>query len=92
MEKRKVVISMCHGGFGLSKEASDQYYGLKGEYIQQWDIVRHDPILVEVVERLGEKADGDYANLVVIEVEGRYRIDEYDGYESLIEEHEQQWY
>lgn len=53
---------------------------------QQWndrDVDRHDPILVQVVEELGDKANGNYAELSIAEVNGPYRIDEYDGYESV---------
>jgi hypothetical protein len=53
---------------------------------QTWydhNVDRHDPILVQVVEELGEEADGDYAKLAIAEVSGPYRIDEYDGYESV---------
>ncbi len=50
------------------------------------DIERHDPTLVEVIKRLGKKADGDCAKLVIETVHGRYRIEEYDGMESLEEE------
>jgi len=44
---------------------------------------RHNPILVQVVEELGDKANGDYATLRIAEVSGPYRIDEYDGSESV---------
>jgi hypothetical protein len=53
---------------------------------QTWycrNVSRHDPILVQVVEELGDKANGDYAKLDIEEVSGPYRIDEYDGYESV---------
>jgi hypothetical protein len=53
---------------------------------QTWydhNVDRHDPILVQVVEELGEEADGDYAKLAIAEVSGAYRIDEYDGSESV---------
>jgi hypothetical protein len=46
-------------------------------------VERHDPALVQVVEELGEKANGKYAKLRIEEVYGPYRIDEYDGYESV---------
>lgn len=47
---------------------------------------RHDPVLVEIVETLGDDASGSCARLRVKEIEGTvYRIDEYDGYESVIE-------
>lgn len=47
---------------------------------------RHDKDLVEVVETLGsERASGDYAKLVVVDLEenNKYRIHEYDGLESV---------
>jgi hypothetical protein len=53
---------------------------------QTWQdryVDRHDPILVQVVEELGEEANGPHANLQIAEVDGPYRIDEYDGYESV---------
>ena len=44
---------------------------------------RHDPVLVQVVEELGDKANGDYAKLRIAEVSGPYKITEYDGFESV---------
>lgn len=52
---------------------------------------RDDPILVQVVEELGEKADGSFARLAIAEVEGPYRIDEYDGQESVMEPKDYTW-
>jgi len=59
-----------------NKKHSEQtwYYG---------NVDRHDPILVQVVEELGDKANGMCAKLAIDEVSGPYRIDEYDGYESV---------
>lgn len=50
------------------------------------DLDRHDPVLVEVVERLGsKKASGQCAKLVVLDIDGNcYKIDEYDGSESVV--------
>jgi hypothetical protein len=53
---------------------------------QTWynrNVDRHDPVLVQVVEELGDKANGEYAKLSIEEVYGPYRIDVYDGYESV---------
>jgi hypothetical protein len=53
---------------------------------QTWNdhnVDRHDPILVQVVEELGDKANGMCAKLAIAEVSGPYRIDEYDGNESV---------
>jgi hypothetical protein len=46
---------------------------------------RTDPILVQVVEELGQVAAGRHANLVIEELSKGtlYRIEEYDGYESI---------
>jgi hypothetical protein len=46
-------------------------------------VSRHDPFLVQVVEELGEKANGQYAKLYIAEVDGPYRISEYAGSESV---------
>lgn len=46
---------------------------------------RHAAVLVECVETLGRDANGDMSNLEIKEVPGDlYRIEEYDGYESVI--------
>lgn len=130
----RVIYNACYGGFGLSKEACQRYWDIKGEKIwieddkehpsfglwtfwltppeerpimkknwesmsmderisynraqseQTWydrNVDRHDPVLVQVVEELGDKASGKYAKLRIAEVSGSYRIDEYDGNESV---------
>lgn len=49
------------------------------------NIERDDPVLVQVVEELGDAANDRHAKLRIAEVPtgGRYRIDEYDGNESV---------
>lgn len=46
---------------------------------------REDKTLIDIVERLGEEANGRYAKLVVVEIPDDldYVIDEYDGIETL---------
>lgn len=53
--------------------------------ISSYDIKRDDPILVRVVEELGREASGSCSSLRVVDVErGRwFKIDEYDGLESI---------
>ncbi len=61
--------------------------------LREYDIERDDPILVQVVEELGEKANGRYAKLQIEEIEAGtlYRIDEYDGNESIMTQAEHSW-
>ena len=49
---------------------------------------REDPILIEVVEELGEEASGKFGELVVVEIPDdlEYTIDNYDGIETLHED------
>ena len=139
MTKTKVVYNACYGGFGLSKEACQRYWDIKGQQVwiedaqwgftvwlvapenrisskegdafysmsmdervaynrahsgQTWyydNVDRHDPALVQVVEELGKKANGDFANLQIDEVYGPYRIDEYDGNESVMTSGDYDW-
>lgn len=92
----KIVINRCYGGFSLSKEAvllaqsyADEkslWHEIDPAHGSLYDIPRHDPILVCVVEELGEeKASGIYANLKIVDIGDtkEYSIHEYDGKESL---------
>lgn len=86
----KIVINACYGGFGLSKEALALFNERSGAVVTyDFNIKRDDPILVEVVEQLGEAADGDYAELKVIEIpdDVQWQIEEYDGNEWIAERH-----
>lgn len=49
------------------------------------ELKRSDPILVQVVEELGAESFGKCANLEIVDIDkGRwFKIDEYDGYESV---------
>lgn len=49
------------------------------------NLKRSDPILVQVVEELGAESFGKCARLEVVDIDkGRwFKIDEYDGYESI---------
>lgn len=54
---------------------------------------RADPVLVQVVEELGDAADTLYSNLVIRELPAgtKYRIEEYDGSESVVTIDEYRW-
>jgi hypothetical protein len=53
------------------------------------EIARNDSTLIQVVEELGEAADGQYAKLRIVEIPDgvEYEIDEYDGREYIAEVH-----
>ena len=55
------------------------------------NVDRHDPVLVQVVEELGDKANAKHAQLKIDEVDGPYRIDEYDGNESVMTSGDYDW-
>jgi len=58
-------------------------------YFSESDIKRNDPILVSVVESLGEMANGKFAQLEIVEIpdDVEWEIDDYDGMESIEEAH-----
>lgn len=62
--------------------------------ISSHDIQRTDPALVQTVEELGKMANGRYASLAIAEVPKgqRYRIDEYDGNESIMTVDDYEWF
>jgi hypothetical protein len=55
------------------------------------DISRADPILIQVIEQLGEAANGQCAELKITTVSGKWRISEYDGNETVQEPEDIQW-
>ena len=88
----KIVINKCYGGFGISPRGIEwllakgadpakvrvQDSGL-GELRFVYTVClleRHDPLLVEMVETLGEAANGDSAALEIKEInQPLYRIE-----------------
>ncbi len=53
------------------------------------NVKRNDPILAAIVEELGDAANGEHAKLNVVEIpdDVEYKIDDYDGRESIHEIH-----
>lgn len=86
----KIVINACYGGFGLSKEALALFNERAGTVItHERNIERNNPILVEIVEQLGEAADGNYAELKVVDIpdDVKWLIQDYGGDEWIAEKH-----
>jgi len=71
------------------KNSSDPYSRSKHLDLAYYNFERTDPILIQVVEELGEASFGDYSELRVIEIPNGvpYAIEEYDGNEHVAEEH-----
>ena len=53
------------------------------------DIERNDLALVQAVEELGDKANGDHAELIIVDIpdDVNWTIEEYDGSEHVAEVH-----
>ena len=62
-------------------------------YFTDRNFERNDPVLVQVIEELGDKASGIFAELRIAEVRAgtRYRIDEYNGSESVMTIDDYDW-
>jgi hypothetical protein len=71
------------------KQKTEYNRKIEEQMINNRNFERHDPILVEVVEELGEKASGQFADLEIIEIpdDVEYTIQEYDGVEWVAEKH-----
>ncbi len=87
-----IVINKCYGGFGLSERAVLEYKKMAGITDPGWydrDVARDDPYLVKIVKDMGMSANGNHANLAIVEVPGdvEWQIEEYDGNEWVAEKH-----
>ena len=87
----KVVLNNCWGGFSLSDEAKDMFVSLGGDpkHVDRFSVDRTAPKLVEVVEKLGLRANGECADLKIVDIpeDIEYYIDDYDGVETIHEAH-----
>lgn len=86
------IDNVKDAGLGLVYYCITPKYTNKGHFSDR-DIERDDPALVQVVEELGRKADGMCAKLAIDEVPAgtAYRIDEYDGNESVMTNESYDW-
>jgi hypothetical protein len=72
------------------------HVGESNHYISRYNFYdndRTDKDLIEVIEELGEEANGDHAELTIVEVpdDVKWTIEEYDGQEWVAEVH-RRWY
>lgn len=84
-----VMYNSCYGGFSLSKAAVAEYRRRCPEavHVRARNVERHDPVMVQIVLEIQEKANGHYANIklerIPVEYVNHYKIDEYDGLENV---------
>ena len=88
----KIVINRDHGGFSLSAQAARRYADITGTKFDPYgcrSVARDDPALIQIVEEMGEAADGAYASLGIVEIPDgvQWQIEEYDGMEWVAEKH-----
>lgn len=83
--------------FTVTKEPQfdTTHYEVEGQ--ERWyhrGIPRADPVLIQVIEEMGEAANGGFASLHITEVPSgtKYRIDEYDGMESVMTIDDYEWF
>jgi len=93
---RMLANDATWGGFTLSGEKFSDgkvWEGIFGtDPAGGWELKRHDPILVRVVEQLKGKAGSRFAKLEVVELSSnQYRVGEYDGMEWIEEPESMDW-
>jgi hypothetical protein len=82
------------GSYGWIQVSLDERLKYNELYSQQTicgrDIKRDDPVLVQIVEELGNEASGRCAKLKIVEIPDdiNWVIEEYDGSETIAEEHQ----
>ena len=97
----KIVINKCYGGFEVSKEVYaelklkwDNYGYLSNEDFEiksdNYYEFRKDKRLISAIEKVGlKKSSGSLAELKIVEIPDdiKWKISEYDGIETIHEEH-----
>ena len=84
----KVVYNATHGGFGLTKRALAEYNKRSSRNIEfDSSIDRSDPVLIDMVETMGNTINESYSRLKIKEFPIKYKSflswHEYDGAESV---------
>lgn len=84
----RVVYNDRYGGFDLSKEALKQYNLKSLKNIEYADYIeRDDPVLIELVETMGEDVNSYYSKLKIMEFPYKFKDflnwNEYDGKEYM---------
>ena len=98
MQVAEIIINSCYGGFSFSDKAIEEYKKkmieigniavLDNNYISKGEEkLRKDPIMIDIVRRLGKESNGRHANLEIekynAELSDYVVIKEYDGQEYI---------
>jgi hypothetical protein len=98
-ETIKVLYNTCYGELRPSNKAIELYNLRMKEIDPNFilidnientidDLLRHDPILIEIYYEIGKEFDGKYSNAKIGEIPKKYEkyyyIRDYDGFETLI--------
>lgn len=89
-----IIIDYAHPecDWGDDRDRAERHVSFMGRYSASWlrdDKNRSHPLLVQVVESLGDEASGRFGRLRIVEVPDGvdFEIDDYDGQESIHEIH-----
>jgi len=90
-----IVYNACYGGFSLSKNAIEHYnlIGAAKRLHPHDNVDREDPYLIRTIMALGHTAAGGCADLQIhlLSPDTVYRIDSYDGAETIRLFHDHDW-
>jgi hypothetical protein len=94
--RTKVVYNGDYGGYSIPEEVRIKYNEIAGtNYKNFWnmeEIPRHDKLLVQLVEEFLQSDKKDQTDLAILEIDSnRYIINEYDGWESVVEPNDIDW-
>ncbi len=83
-----VPVDEFHNLHNTAKETGD-YSKVNQHYYSTYSMDRDDPILIQVVEELGDRASGKFSELEIVNIPDdiQYDIEEYDGKEWVAEKH-----
>lgn len=90
----KVVYNSVFGGFGMSKKGLEEYNRLTSKNVIHAEaIASDDPILIHLVETMGDAIHTEYSNLKIKEFPMKYKgflkWADYDGRETVRIDYEQ---
>ena len=85
-----IMYNTCYGGFSVSNSAIEEYRRQcpEAQEVSCYSVERHDPVMVGIVQKMGERANGQCAKINLKEIPaeylGHYEIGEYDSMEHVI--------